>query len=99
MYLYLHTHINLFTLTYIDPQSTWQQIHQLYITLKHICRFWETVTRTWLWFSSLFIFCADTQLWFTVGCSILGVTVTLVQQLGDEDDPVDRRPHFSGAKC
>eukprot|EP00434_Breviolum_minutum_P031555 symbB.v1.2.027900.t1/scaffold2896.1/size67727/2 len=35
---------------------------------------------TWLWFSSLFIFCADTQLWFTVGCSILGVTVTLVQR-------------------
>ncbi len=38
--------------------------------------------RTWLWFSSLFIFCADTQLWFTVGCSILGVSVTLVQHLG-----------------
>lgn len=35
---------------------------------------------TWLWFSSLFIFCADTQLWFTVGCSILGVATTLVQR-------------------
>ncbi|CAJ1393426.1 unnamed protein product [Effrenium voratum] len=34
----------------------------------------------WLWFSSLFIFCADTQLWFTVGCTILGVVVALIQR-------------------
>lgn len=34
----------------------------------------------WLWFSALFIFFADTQLWFTVGCSLLGVAVALAQR-------------------
>ncbi|CAK9114863.1 1 [Durusdinium trenchii] len=34
----------------------------------------------WLWFSSFFIFCADTQLWFTVGCSLLGVAAFLSQR-------------------
>ena len=34
----------------------------------------------WLWFSALFIFFADTQLWFTVGCSLLGVCVALGQR-------------------
>ena len=38
--------------------------------------------RIWLWFSSFFIFCADTQLWFTVGCSLLGVAAFLSQSLG-----------------
>lgn len=34
----------------------------------------------WLWFSSLFIFCADTQLWFTVGCTFMGMASTFVQR-------------------
>ncbi|CAE7276033.1 SULTR2 [Symbiodinium pilosum] len=39
----------------------------------------------WLWFSSLFIFCADTQLWFTVGCTFMGIAITFVQWLGRID--------------
>ena len=38
--------------------------------------------RLWLWFSSLFIFCADTQLWFTVGCTCMGMASTFVQCFG-----------------
>eukprot|EP00931_Biecheleriopsis_adriatica_P013175 TRINITY_DN11451_c1_g1_i1.p1 TRINITY_DN11451_c1_g1~~TRINITY_DN11451_c1_g1_i1.p1 ORF type:complete len:1910 (-),score=325.40 TRINITY_DN11451_c1_g1_i1:23-5515(-) len=34
----------------------------------------------WLWFTTLFLFCADTQLWFCIGCTVLGVIAVLVQR-------------------
>lgn len=33
-----------------------------------------------LWFTTLVLFISDTQLWFTVLCSILGVATVIVQR-------------------
>jgi len=33
-----------------------------------------------LWMSTFFFFCADTQMWFVVGCTYLGIVVAMVQR-------------------
>lgn len=33
-----------------------------------------------LWFTTFFLFCADTGMWFTVGCTFLGVSTAFVQR-------------------
>ncbi|CAE8613004.1 unnamed protein product [Polarella glacialis] len=43
---------------------------------------WGTDVMVWMmvWFTTFFLFCADTQMWFTLGCTLLGVATVFVQR-------------------
>ena len=54
---------------------------------EEVARAWFSTTydahlMEWLllWFTTFFLFVADTQLWFTVGCTALGVAIVMVQR-------------------
>jgi len=82
-----------FLLGLIIFQSVWRAQTDLKVTLlgrssvEEVSRVWFSTTwashlMEWLllWFTTFFLFVADTQLWFTVGCTCLGVAIVFVQR-------------------
>eukprot|EP00927_Polykrikos_kofoidii_P034211 TRINITY_DN29045_c0_g2_i2.p1 TRINITY_DN29045_c0_g2~~TRINITY_DN29045_c0_g2_i2.p1 ORF type:complete len:1616 (-),score=185.82 TRINITY_DN29045_c0_g2_i2:54-4793(-) len=61
----------------LPGHETLEELHQVVLSTV-----WTSNVLEWLllWITTFLLFVADTQLWFLVGCTVLGTIITLVQR-------------------